>query len=177
MMEIFGLINHSRLPLGSSYLPGYSSLMTPGMAAYPGLGGLGMMPGASPWAGYPGMGMMPGAGLPGVGRFPGAGVPGGFAPFPGTPGGGGYRNLPGRGALDGAWELANGSFVIIKGDTARLYLSEERHQDFVIKYDDKAFWWSPRDSNTAKRYRYQVSNGRMLLRDNDGKVLLLLRRR
>ena len=107
--------------------------------------------------------------------WPNSGIPG----LPGFPGGSGFRYGPGHSAvadLDGLWELSNGSFAIIKGQAARLYLTRERYQDFLVGYDGRHFWWSPRGSNVSTRYRYQMRDGRMILRDNDDKVLLMRRR-
>ena len=184
MMEIMGLIDRGPVPLGVPYMPGAGGM--PGWGGHPGAG---MLAGSSPmgawgnWPGpgmpgmtpYPGMGGWPGSGMPGMSDWSSGGIPG----LSGLPGGSGFRYGPDRSAvadLDGIWELSNGSVVIIKGQAARLYLTRERHQDFVIGYDGKHFWWSPRGSNVSTRYLYQMRDGRMILRDNDGKVLLMRRR-
>jgi hypothetical protein len=117
--------------------------------------------------------MAPGVGWPGSG-FPTPGnVPGNWM-NPGRQGQGGVS--AGSGFLDGIWELSNGSVAVIKRSSARLYLSKERHQDFIIGYDQQHFWWTPRGSNTTSHYRYQFRDGRMVLRDNQGKMLLMRRR-
>lgn len=191
MMEIMGLIDRRPVPLGVPYMPGAGS--PPGWGS---LAGAGMPPGTSPmgaWGNWPGSGMpgmspfpgiggWPGGGMPGgMGGWPGGGLPGGLGGWPGAglPGGSGFRHGPNLSAvadLDGIWELNNGGVAIIKGQAARLYLSRERYQDFLIGYDGKHFWWSPRGSNVSTRYRYQMRDGRMILRDNDGEVLLMRRR-
>lgn len=79
--------------------------------------------------------------------------------------------------LDGAWELDKGGFVVIRGGAARLYLTREKYQDFSIGYDRQYLWWSPQRGGSPSRYRYQMSDGRMILSDEDGKLLLLRRRR
>ena len=184
MMEIFGLINRSSSPLGVPYLPGYGTSALPGLGAMSGLGGMGGL------GGYPGMGMVPGMSpMTGWGGMPGNAWPamnpmtgaGNWAG--GAPGGSGWPTSPwGTGTqaviadLDGVWELTNGSIVVIKGRNARLYVERDRYQDFTIGYDGSRFWWSPRGSNTTTTYRYQMRDGRMVLRDNDGKVLLMRRR-
>lgn len=179
MMEVFGLIDRSRLPLGVPYLPSYGGAPMGGIGGLPGLGG---MPGmSSPWSmgGMPGMTPMPGMGtMPGMGSIPGGMGPGGGLPAylatQGWYGQGG--SAASSGYMDGIWELTNGSFVVIKRHVARLHLDDDRFQDFTIGYDRQYFWWTPRNGNTTSHYRYQMRDGRMILRDNQGKVLLMRRR-
>lgn len=197
MMEIMGLIDRGSLGYSVPYLPGYGG----GLGGMPGLGSyypgaMGMWPGTSlpgAWGGMPGgMGGMPGGigGMPGsMGTMPG-GWPG-LGGMPGNPGWPGMGNWPGASLagnafnqvprtpaadLDGIWELTNGSVAIIRGRQARLYADRDRHQDFSIAYDGQHFWWTPRGGNTTTHYRYRMRDGRMVLSDNDGKVLLMRRR-
>jgi hypothetical protein len=178
MMEIFGLIDRSRLPLGVPYLPGYGHSWTPGigsttgMIGYPGMGtplGTSSIYGAGGWpgpaqisgpAGWPPFGL---AGAPGAWTYPGGGVPP-------------YGSISSR-YLDGAWELDKGGFVVIRGNTARLFITPERSQDFTIGYDHYRLWWRPRGTRSASHYRYQVRDGRMIMQDSEGRLLLLRRRR
>ncbi len=178
MMEIFGLIDRRRLPLGVPYLPGYGQSFAPGIGVTPGMTG-------SPGMGTPlGIPSIYGAGgWPGPAQTPGpAGWPPvGFADSPGAwayPGGHvhSYGSLP-SGHLDGAWELDKGGFVIIRGNTARLFVSPERSQDFTIGYDHDRLWWRPRGTRSASHYRYQVRDSRMIMQDSEGRLLLLRRRR
>lgn len=186
MMEVFGLINRDSLPLGIPYLPGGATGLAgmggmggvPGMTGIPGLGypGMGMMPGMSPLSPWGGMGSSGWQGMSpmtGLGGWP-AGVQPWSAmnqyPWAGSTGQAAVADL------NGVWELTNGSVVIIKGRNARLYVERDRHQDFTIGYDANHFWWSPRGSDTTTRYRYQMRDGRMVLRSSDGKVLLMRRR-
>jgi len=181
MMEIFGLIDRDAFSSRVPYLPGYGLPSIPG-GGFPGVSpmtGLGGVPGMSTVPGMgavPGMAGFPGAGsMPGAGGFPGAGgVPGNWA----GPARYGWGMAPDtRGRLDGAWELDKGGFVIIRGNTARLYLSREQYQDFSIGYDRQFFWWTPLAGGKSARYRYRVREGRMILGDDEGKLLLLRRRR
>jgi hypothetical protein len=138
---------------------------------------MGMVPGMSPLYG---MGGIPGAGnLSGLGQFPGmTGWPGSTPGGWGYPGAYGYGNVQGAASLlDGAWELDKGGFVVIKGNTARLYVSREQFQDFTLGYDRQYLWWAPASGGSSSRYRYQMRDGRMILRDSDGNYLLLRRRR
>ena len=203
MMEIFGLIDRDRLPLGVPYLPTYGQYLSPGLGtlgSYPltGLGGLpggipgaGGVPGLSPLSGFGGAPMLSGlGGLPAGATVPGLGMSG--LPYGMPPGGGwppGSWGVPGnqtwyqgqplvpRGRLDGIWELENGTFVIIQGEMARLYLSQQRYQDFAIRYDRQHLSWKPLQGTSASTYRYRARDGRMILSDEDGKILLLRRRR
>ena len=169
MMEIFGLINRGSLPLGVPYLPSYGQSMMPGLGGMSGLGG---MPGVSPLYGM--------GGMPGMWQVPGGGWPTNALPgqFPGMISGryGQTVNAAVSGYLDGIWDLTNGGIVIIKRQAARLYVARDRYQDFTIGYDRQYFWWTPRGGNTTTHYRYQMRDGRMVLRDNDGQVLLMRRR-
>ncbi len=168
----------------------------PGMNPSTGLGsglglnpmtGLGGVPGMNPFTGLgggPGFNPITGlGGVPGMNPITGQGpIPGGWpgaAAF-GYPGAAPWanpaQNRPTPGLLDGVWELNNGGFVIIRADSARLYVAEDRYQDFLVRYDDKHFWWRPRDGSKFQRYRYEMREGRMVLADNEGRLLLLRRR-
>lgn len=113
MMEVFGLIDRSRLPLSVPYLPGYGQSLG-GMAPLYGLGGLGGLGGLNSLGtlgtlgGVPGLGGLgvPGA-LGGLGSLPGTtGFPGSvFAPGLGMPqaglGGWPITGMQGLGGLPG----------------------------------------------------------------------------
>lgn len=197
MMEIFGLIDRDRLPFGVPYLPAYGQYMSPGfgtLGAYPltglgglptagGIPGLGGVPGLSPLSGFGGQPAMTGpvgVPMPGMnggpyGMHPGSGWSQGIY---GNPGywNQGRLNAP-RGRLDGAWELENGTLVIIQGEAARLYLTRQQYQDFLIRYDRQFLSWKPLEGVYAATYRYQFRDGRMILSDEEGRVLLMRRRR
>ena len=178
MMELFGLINRARLPLGVPYAPGYGTSTIPGLGglsgigAYSALGGLPGMSPMSPWAGVPGGNWTGGNPMSGLGGWPG-GVPGWAKPD---------RRVWGDAIqsvvadLDGVWDLSGGGVVVIKGRNARLLAGRYGHQDFSIAYNGTTFWWSPHGSNTTTGYRYRMRDGGMILRDNHGKTLLMRRR-
>ena len=164
---------------GMSPLSGFGGV--PGMSPLSGFGGV---PGMSPLSGFggvPGLPTAPGYGMaPGMGAWPGAAIPGVGIP-PGnwaSPGhyGRGRATQPST-RFDGIWELDNGGVAIIRGNTARLYLSREEYQDFSIHYDREYLWWQPRQGSRPSRYRYQAREGRMILQDEEGKQLLMRRRR
>ena len=185
MMEIFGLIDRSALPSYAPYLYGYGGQL--GVGSFPGISpwsGFGGVPGMSPvpgMGGVPGMSSMPGAGgFPGAAPWPGSGLPA-MGGAPGNSGGfpayGQWVTPEHRGPLDGVWELEKGGFVVIRGKAARLYLDREKYQDFDIGYDRQYLRWAPRAGGKSSRYLYQVREGRMILADEDGNLLLLRRRR
>jgi hypothetical protein len=191
MMEIFGLIHRDRLPLTVPYLPGYGQQLAPGLGGYgrqliPGLGGYAGVPGMG-LGGFPSLSPMSGpGGAPGMGGMPGtyAWPGGGFPPVGGIPGNWTAPSRYGSGPmtqtsthLNGIWELENGGFVIIQGNMARLYVSREQYQDFAVYYDRQHLWWRPQEGGMSSRYLYQTREGRMILRDAEGNLLLMRRRR
>lgn len=201
MMEVFGLIDRSRLPLSVPYLPGYGAGTLPAtgtlglMGAYPALSGMGGIGGINPLTGFgmpmSGIGGMPGTSMvPGIGGWPATGAwPGTMgmpmtSPYPGmNPGTFAQGIQPWttpqttQTALDGIWELNKGGFVIIRSNRARFYASREEYQDYVLGYDRDFLWWAPESGGTRSRYRYRVQDDRMILADSEGNVLLLRRRR
>lgn len=184
LMENAGFVERDNLPMGVPYLPSadavspfaFSNLTPPAGA---------MAPGLNPFSNPAPLGAMPGGGFPGLmspgGTWPGipwANAPQGPGPFlPQTPGWPGMASTPVAGLLDGIWELNRGGIVIIRADAARLYVTRERFQDYLIRYDDTHFWWRPRDGSQFERYRYRMEEGRMVLANETGNLLLLRRRR
>jgi hypothetical protein len=188
LMENFGFVDRNNLPMGVPYLPSATAASPLGFSGIPGTAGTGM-PGLTPFSGTTPFGPLAGSGLP-VYSAPGAGWPG--VPWanawpdtgPGVPQGHrqgfGWPGAPGQpvaGLLDGIWELHRGGIVVIRADAARLYVSPDRFQDYLVRYDDKHFWWRPRDGSQFERYRYRMEEGRMVLADKDGNLLMLRRRR
>jgi hypothetical protein len=184
LMENFGFIDHDNLPLGVPYLPSASAVSPLGWSGLPG-SATPMMPGSGQFPGTAPLGAMGFPGSPGLGQ-PGGGWPG--APWANAPPGAnqfvpqgygwpGTAAAPVAGLLDGIWELNRGGIVVIRADAARLYVSRDRFQDYLIRYDDSHFWWRPRDGSQFERYRYRMEEGRMVLADREGNLLLLRRRR
>lgn len=193
MMEIMGLINRGYSQLGSSYLSAYGLGMTPAFGGLSGLGGMPALGAMSGMGGYPGM-----TGWPGVMSAPGfspmtaaGGIPG-MTPWSGVGPvnplqsgnwGGVPWQLPQRAdprrpnPLNGVWELNKGGIVMIRGDMARLYAERDHYQDYAFGFDQQFLWWRPRSGGKTSRYQYQLRDGHMMLRDRNGNVLLLKRRR
>lgn len=177
MMEIFGLIDRNRLPLGVPYMPSYGAPMMNGMN---GFGPGGFSPGG--FGGYPGMTGFPGmSGAPGMGGFP-SGWPGGGYAMPYNPmtqwgqtGTYGQYAPSTRGYFDGTWETDKGGVVVMRGNIARLYIDRDHYQDYTFGYDRSYLWWKPYQGGQTKTYRYEVRNGRMVMQDQNGNYLLLRR--
>ena len=162
---------------------------------YPGLWGapLGTNPWASPWApspatpwgmssmGYP-LGSMPMQGAP-TGGVPWAGIPWANAQMPGYADwfnrqqqnrSGPYSHL--MRLLQGSWETHSGGLLLIKGNLARLYVSRDRYQDLEITADQHYVWMRPAGQVQAPdRYEHRIFDRRVILRDRNGKMLILRR--
>ena len=184
MMEIFGLIDRSSLPLGVPYLPGNTSVLGSGFGGLSGFGGypgMGVMPGVSPLSLY-GMGGAP-ACLPGMGGVPGMGQFPGMSAWPGAGWGipNGYGQPTGvntTGQLDGIWELDKGGFVVIRGATPGC-ICHAKISGFSRRLRSARICGGPRrPAGHIHATATQLSDGRMILRDNhEGNYLLLRRRR
>jgi|GEM_PF-1318009 len=78
--------------------------------------------------------------------------------------------------LQGSWETQNGGLLLVKGSLARLYLSRDRYQDLEIRADKHYVWMRPAGSRqTPDRYEHRIFDRRVILRDEDGRVLVLRR--
>lgn len=184
LMENAGFLDRDELPMGVPYLPSanavspfaFSNLAPPAGTAIPGLNPFSNPMPLSPMTGGGFSGLAPPGGTwPGI---PWTNMPQGPGQFsPQTPGWPGMPTPPVAGLLDGVWELNRGGVVIIRADAARLYVTRDRSQDYLIRYDDTHFWWRPRDGSQFERYRYRMEEGRMVLADEAGNLLLLRRRR
>lgn len=179
MMETFGLIDRDRFlfgnpytaPLGAGLYPGLGGLST--LGAFPGVAGLsslGSFPGMTGLGAVPGLPLTPGATIPGAPTLQGPPALAGLTPRSTGP-------MPGRSPFDGIWELNNGGVAIIQNGVARLFVAEDRYQDFHFRFDAEHLWWRPERGGKQSRYRYRLQNGRLILADEEGRVLLMRRRR
>ncbi len=174
MMESFGLVDDDSASVTTPYSPGnwqdFSPTPWSGTSPMPPMSGMspmgGMMPGMSPMGG-----MMPGmspGGMPGMQNWQ--------QQIPWQQ----YRNMqqPSRKLarrLNGAWETNNGGLLLIQGDKARFYLTRDQHQDLQLAITEHQVTLKPATGGEGKRYRYQVKNNRMVLRDPQGSWMLLRR--
>jgi hypothetical protein len=156
----------------------YPGLGMPGALGYPG-----MLPGASPWGSVPWAGVpwatpgMPGPGQSGPYWPPGNSfsAPFGSSPYYPSP----YRRINAAllRYLQGSWETTNGGLLIVDGHLARLYLSRDRYQDLELTLNDHYLWVRPVGNRQGyvERYEHRFFDGRIILRDERGRTLLLQR--
>lgn len=134
------------------------------------------VPGA-PWSApsaIPGWGM-PRPGMPGFAASPWAGFPGYSAPA--------YNRNPVNEPtsprvmerLQGSWKTDKGGLLLVKRDMARLYITLDQYQDFYIRADTRYLWMWPVGSQGNQRYEHHISSDRIILRDEFGSSLTLLR--
>jgi len=77
--------------------------------------------------------------------------------------------------FQGSWEIDNGKLLIVKGNMARLYLSADRYQDLHLQANTRFLWMRPDGTQTAKQYEHRIFSKRAILRDDQGRQLLLQR--
>lgn len=137
---------------------------------YPGLPGSPL--GGSPWGAAP-FGSVPWSGIP----WANPNLPGYSQWNNGYPGYGDYRRSPQPlRFLQGGWETHSGGLLLVKSNLARLYVSRDRYQDLEIYADRHYVWMRPAGTRQrADRYDYRVNDGGIVLRDRDGRVLVLRR--
>jgi hypothetical protein len=139
---------------GGYYPPGTAPLGGPGTWAAPPLGGV-------PWNGVP----WANAQLPGYSDW---------ATRQQYNRSGPYSHL--MRILQGSWEIHSGGLLLVKGNLARLYLSRDRHQDLEIRADKHYVWMRPAGTRqTPDRYEHRIFDRRVILRDEDDRVLVLRR--
>ncbi len=156
MMETMGLLDPSPMTSMPSGASGW----------LPGLGGYGM-PGAAPW-GLPFQGA---AGTMGKGgemleqlSKPMAGGTGGTGPFR-------WGGAP----LEGIWEGRNGELLIVQGNRFRIYPGNAGYLDGYLQISGgRLAMYNPSD-DSARPFEYAESEGRLVLRDASGQLLLYRR--
>lgn len=126
--------------------------------------------------------MSPGPMWPNSGGFPAWGAPpwGGYSPYSPP-----YRQYPDRDStgsrvlerLQGSWKTNKGGLLLIRRDMARLYISRDEYQDFYLRADDRYLWMWPIKSQASQRYEFHISSDRIVLRDEFGSSLTLLKYR
>lgn len=157
--------NTGGLPYAGGANPFYP--MPPGMtwppaSASPGWGGSPWM--GSPWAGGPWGGQPPWSGM----------SPYNSAPY--------ERSYEGEREasrilerLQGSWKTDKGGLLLVRRDMARLYMNRNEHQDFYLRGGRRYVWMWPVKSQASQRYEYHISSDRILLRDEFGNTLTLIR--
>lgn len=138
--------------------------LSPGVPFYPSAQGL-------PWATPP---AMPGWGMPPWNGFP---------VYPATPPYNSYNPVQSPEPssprvlerLQGSWKTDKGGLLLIRRDMARLYVKRDQYQDFYIRADSRYLWMWPVGSQASQRYEHHISSDRIVLRDEFGSSLTLLR--
>ena len=79
--------------------------------------------------------------------------------------------------LQGSWETNNGGLLIVDGHLARLYLSRDQYQDLELTLNNQFLWVRPVGNRQgyAERYEHRIFDKRVILRDDQGRTLLLRR--
>jgi len=77
--------------------------------------------------------------------------------------------------LQGSWKTDKGGLLLVRRDMARLYMNRDEHQDFYLRGGSRYIWMWPVKSQASQRYEYHISSDRILLRDEFGNTLTLIR--
>ena len=81
-------------------------------------------------------------------------------------------NLPAQSSLDGIWQGRGGEIVLVMYGHFRIYADSDNYRDGLYQIDDK--WLTLYDPQTGSRksFEYALSEGRMVLRDENDQLLL-----
>lgn len=77
--------------------------------------------------------------------------------------------------LDGIWETHTGAILLVHVGRARLYLNRQTSQDFDLRLDSQTIVLRDRQYGSLRRYAYATRDGRLVMQDTDGNLLLLRR--
>lgn len=159
--------NTGGLPYGANpFYPMSPGTMWPPASGFPGWGG-------NPWAGGPWGGGPRNSG-PWSGSSPWSGPP--------YPGAAYERSYEGEAEsvrilerLQGSWKTDRGGLLLVRRDMARLYVNRDDYQDFYLRGDRRHVWMWPIKSQASQRYEYHIASDRILLRDEFGSTLTLIK--
>jgi hypothetical protein len=78
----------------------------------------------------------------------------------------------GQSSLDGIWQGRDGEIVLVMYGHFRIYADSENYRDGLYQMNEN--WLTLYDPQTGSRkdYEYALSDGRMVLRDDNGQLLL-----
>jgi len=149
------------------FYPMSPGMMWPPASGFPGWGG-------NPWSGGPWSGG-PWSSTPWNGSTPWSGMP----PYRGGPYERSYRDEAEAPRvlerLQGSWKTDRGGLLLVRRDMARLYVDRDEYQDFYLRVDRRYVWMWPVTSQVSQRYEYHISSDRILLRDEFGSTLTLIK--
>lgn len=78
--------------------------------------------------------------------------------------------------LDGNWQGQSGEVLAVQNGRFRIYLERDRYQEGRIEIRGKHLLnMQSRNSDQLRRYEYAVHEGRLVLRDETGSLLLYRR--
>jgi hypothetical protein len=77
--------------------------------------------------------------------------------------------------LEGVWEGREGGLLIVQGHRFRLYSPHGGFVDGLIQQRDDRIALYDQGSETARPYEFAEQQGRLVLRDADGRVYLYRR--
>ena len=77
-----------------------------------------------------------------------------------------------RSRLDGSWRGKTGELLIIRSGRFRIYQNPERYHEGLIYLDDKYLALRQTTANVIRKYEYAEKEGRLVLRDVRGNLLL-----
>lgn len=83
---------------------------------------------------------------------------------------------PGPGPLDGEWEDPTGNILAVANGRFRISQSYDRYSEGYISLEsDQLLSLRTRESNTKRYYEYAHQDGKLVLRDDSGNLLLFRR--
>ena len=86
------------------------------------------------------------------------------------------KGLPFTGAsLDGIWQGRSGEILVIWANRFRIYADASRFTEGDLRVQGNQLWLHNPRSNTSQRYEYAAHEGRLVLRDARGQLLLYRR--
>ena len=75
-------------------------------------------------------------------------------------------------SLDGIWQGRDGEIVLVMYGHFRIYADSDNYRDGVYQIDDKWLTLYDPQSGSRKSFEYALSDGRMVLRDENDQLLL-----
>ncbi|HEB95323.1 MAG TPA: hypothetical protein ENI96_02690 [Sedimenticola thiotaurini] len=89
------------------------------------------------------------------------------------PAGGGTLPPPARSPLDGRWQGRSGEILEVRDGRFRIYQDADSYREGVIdRVDDSHLSMRDPASGVSRDYEYAVNEGRLVLRDDAGNLLL-----
>jgi len=83
---------------------------------------------------------------------------------------------PTSATLDGNWRGQSGEVLVVRNGLFRIYLDRDRYQEGRIELRGKdVLGMQSQDGSVTRRYEYAVHEGRLVLRDEAGNLLLYKR--